>query len=665
MNRTIFVVFLIIALAAPGYGQKIIPSAADLYADALEYIYAGDYAEALPLLLNLQDKGYSTANISYKIGECYLNLQGQKTKAIPFLKEARQKISSSYSGNSIDEEYAPVKTLLYLGIAYRLNNDLDNALGCFNDYLNSVDDVEKDYRALAEYHIERCRNALELMDAPSKFSVDTLADPVNSLVSNFNPLVSGDGKTMYYMDQLKFYDAVMHTIQTGGTWQEPENLTPQIKSDGDHYITGISNDGSRLFLTLYDPYLSGEIYTAERKGEKWSGMRKLNSNINTLFNETHASPSPDGQYLYFTSDRKGGYGGLDIYRSALTPSGEWGAAVNLGPLINTPYNEESPFVSTDNRQLFFSSQGHYNMGGFDVFTSALDEDGSWQPPLNLGYPINTTDDDVFFFPLGDGKNAYQARFSAGSAQQDILMYHIFSWSNPARFTVKGKIDLPEDFDPERRRIYLAYIDRSENDTLAVTPMQNNGSFSKKLPGGAYRLNIKLDTCSLLTKDFNIPGNFPHHEIILNTSDLVIPALTVPDTAFIRDVRFAFNKSLIDDKYLPYLDEILSFLLKYPSISLQVNGYADAKGSENYNLVLSLSRAGAVEHYLKNKGAPGERISVNAFGEKNPVAVNRNSDGSDNALGRSYNRRVELVFSNAPTELVIIRFQDIPENLINR
>lgn len=664
MNRSLSVVFLILTVSFSVNGQKIVPSPSDLYSDVLEYMYAGDYSEALPILLNLQERGFGTANLSYKIGECYLNIPGLRTKAVPYLKEAQQKISSSYTGNTIDEEFAPVKSLLYLGIACRLNNDLDDALESFNAFLNSVDDVDKEARSLAMYHIERCENAHDLMAAPAKLKMDTLPEQINSLISNSNPLVSADEGTMYFMNQLKFYDAVERSVQAGKVWQDPENLTPQIRSDGDHYLTGLSGDGSRLYLTFADPYLNGEIYSTMFKDGRWSELQKLNENINTVFNETHASPSPDGQFLYFTSDRKGGFGGLDIYRSALTPAGEWGIPVNLGPLINTPYNEESPFVLSDNRQLFFSSQGHYNMGGYDVFTSVMDDDGNWQPPLNLGYPINTTDDDVFFFPIGDGKIAYQSRFPSNTAQKDIFRYNIASLGNPARFRVIGKINLLADPSYDPGNISVTFISKDLLDTVACKRLQNNGSFEQKLPGGTYRLDFSNETGTLMTKDLTIPYNFPNNELILN-ADIVIPSRIIPDSIVIKDIRFAFDKSLIEDSYKPYLNEILTVLLKYPGLGLQINGYADSKGPEKYNLRLSLFRAREVENYLKNNGVPGERVSVNAFGEKNSVAINQNTNGTDNPVGRSYNRRVELLFTNVPAELVIIRYRDIPENLISR
>ena len=254
-----------------------------------------------------------------------------------------------------------------MGIACRLDEDIDGALLFFNKYLQSLDDVDVENRRLAEYQIERCQYARELMDNPVKFSSEPLPKEINAAASNFNPLVTADEKVIYFMNQLKFYDAVMHTAKVDMVWMSPENLTPLIKSDGDHYATGMSADGTKLLLTSYDPYLSGELYNAEFKNGTWSELRKLNGNINTRFNETHASYSPDEQVLYFTSDRKGGFGGLDIYKSVKNGTGDWDKPINLGPLINSPYNEESPFVSTDGKRLFFSSQGHYNMGGLCIF----------------------------------------------------------------------------------------------------------------------------------------------------------------------------------------------------------------------------------------------------------------------------------------------------------
>jgi outer membrane protein OmpA-like peptidoglycan-associated protein/tetratricopeptide (TPR) repeat protein len=662
MNKQIAVIFLLLTASFQSSGQKIVPSSADLYADVLEYMFAGDYSEALTVLLTLQERGLGTANISYKIGECYLNIQGQKTKAIPFLKEAVQKISGEYSDTSLEQENAPVKSLLYLGIAYRLNNDFDNAIACFKNYQNAIEEEDQLNRSLAEYHIARCENATELMASPAVFDTDTLPESINTPASNFRPVITADEKVLVYMNQLKFYDAVMLTAKTDTAWQIPENLTPEIKSDGDHYITGISYDGTKLYLTNYDPYRSGEIYTAIFSDGKWSDMLRLGEPVNSVFNESHATLSPDGKYLYFTSDRKGGYGGLDLYRSSLLPDGGWGSPENLGPLINTPYNEESPFISSDARTLFFSSQGHYNMGGYDIFRSSLDQSGQWLPPVNLGYPLNTSDDDLFFFPLGTGKTAYQARPSSSGADLDLVRFEITSYGHPARFTIIGKVDLEVEPGYDPGRIFVAFIDKQANDTISRKPLQHDGTFLQKLPGGEYILDFSSENGSLLSKEMIIPEYFPHDELLVQ-ADIVVRGRKAVDTLEIRDIRFAFDRSSLDEKYQRYLDEVIHLISRYPGLEIQINGYADSRGNDNYNVALSLARARVVEEYIKKSNVFTGKISVNAFGEKEPVALNSNANGTDNPLGRSYNRRVELMITRTPVEVMTIRFNDVPADLM--
>jgi hypothetical protein len=551
MNRLSLIFLLAYITCLPLSAQKIVPTPEVLYSDAVEFMYSDDYSDALLVLLSLYDRGYSTANINYKIGECYLNIQGQKEKAIPFLKEAVKNPSHHYEGTDLTEEYAPYKAFLYLGIAYRLNNDFENALINFNQFLDCYDETEKDNRRLAEFHIERCNFARELILSPAKFTADTLSDIINNNSSNFNALVTRDEKVIYYMNQLKFYDAVMHAVKADQSWMMPENLTPLIKSDGDHYITGISPEGTQLFLTSYDPYHTGEIYTSSQQDGEWTVMHKLNGHINTRFNETHASMSPDGNILYFTSDRKGGYGGSDIYKSARDVEGDWDEPVNLGPLINTPFNEETPFISPDSKKLFFSSQGHYNMGGYDIFYSSLDKEGNWLPPVNIGYPLNTTDDDLFFLPLDTGNIAYQSKYSTSSAQMDIIRLTIQEYGKPARFIINGKIELEADPGYDPSGISITFIDRIDNDTIAVKRLNEDGSFRQKLPGGAYLLDFSENTTTLLRKNLDIPDYFPHNNLVFHDR-IVITHTIRPDTLYVSDIRFDFNASKVNETDIPEL-----------------------------------------------------------------------------------------------------------------
>jgi outer membrane protein OmpA-like peptidoglycan-associated protein/tetratricopeptide (TPR) repeat protein len=652
---------LMIALmfAGPAYGQ-IVPGPEDLYLEASEYMLAGEYQEALSVLLNLREKGFYGANISYRIGECYLNLKGQKTKAIPHLKEAVQKISGTYSGDSLPENAAPVKSILFLGIAYRINNDFSNALSSFGAYIEALDISDVNNRSLAQYHIERCLNALELIAAPARIRCDTLPDMINSAFSNYNPLVSADEKQLFFMDQLKFYDAVMNSNKLDTAWQKPENLTPRVKSDGDHVLTGLSIDGKSLLLNAYDPYMSGDIYLAEYINRQWSGMSKLNENINTRFNETHASFSPDGKYLYFTSDRKGGFGGLDIYRSSRDNQGNWDAAENLGPLVNSPYNEESPFLTGDGKTLFFSSQGHYNMGGYDIFMSGQDGRG-WLPPVNVGFPLNTTDDDLFFFPLGSGRTAYVASILPGSAQQDIVRYTIFSFGHPSRFMVTGKVNQQTDPDQKPESLTVAFVDNETRDTISIRKISLEGSYAQKLPAGSYTLVFSGKDTVYLCKKLDIPAYFPQEELVLNT-DLTIHRRETRDTFAVEDILFEFDKSSLSIFSQQYLDKVIELMSAYSGLHLCVNGYADACGKETYNMKLSLLRANVVAAYLNRNNSLSGRISVKAYGEKKPVARNQSPNGHDNPLGRKYNRRVELEFDNFPENININKLNSIPVDL---
>jgi outer membrane protein OmpA-like peptidoglycan-associated protein/tetratricopeptide (TPR) repeat protein len=655
------ILLIALLLESAVYGQKILPSPQDLYIEAGEYMLAGDYQEALPVLLNLYERGYSGANVSYRIGECYLNLKGQKIKALPYLREASRGISGTYSGDSLREGTAPVKSLLYLGIAYRLHYDFDNALESFKRY-SGYDAQEDPGHSLIRYHINRCLNAREMMASPAKIISDTLPASVNSGFSDFNPLVTADEKQLFYMEQLKFYDAIMHSIKSDTSWQKSENLTPLTGSDGDHLATGISRDGTELLLSAFDPYRNGEIYVAEKKDGQWNKMVKLNGNINTLYNETHASFSPDGRCLYFTSDRKGGYGGLDIYRAERIAGGDWGVAQNLGPVINTPYNEETPFVSGDGKTLFFSSQGHYNMGGYDVFMSALDKDGSWLSPVNIGYPVNTTDDDLFFFPLGSGTIAYQARFGPNSAQSELVRYNILSFGNPARFTVRGKTNIQADPGYDPGNISVFFLNKTGNDTVGIQKLGQDGSFLQKLPAGSFEIGLKEKDSVLLRTGLDIPVYFPQDELVLNTELIKKHKVIRRDTLMMKDILFAFDKSLLDESYLPFLDKLVEFMSVNTGIQVSVHGFADSRGNEKYNMELSLMRANAVASYLKRNNALSGRIDVKAYGEANPVAVNQNHDGSDNPQGRKYNRRVELILDHVPDQLNINKLNIVPLEL---
>ncbi len=410
----------------------------ELFVSAEGDLLFEDYAEALPKYMSLLQIYPENYNLYFRIGQCYLNTPGEKDKAIPWLETAAGHLNPDYRSGRLRESGAPYDALYFLANAYRIASEFDRALETYELFLKDVD-TEKYDTALVRFQMQTCLNAREMMKKPV-FLVDrNLGAGVNERFSEFNPVVSTDEKTLLFTRELQFYDAIFWSRKNGEEWTDPVNLTPQLGVDQDYYTSSLSPDGRTLLMYRVDTY-DGNIYMSRLSGETWSPVEKLNGNINTRFWESHATISNDGKKIYFTSNRRESIGGLDIFVSARDSSGNWGPAVNLGPEINTVYNEETPFLANDDRTLFFSSRGHYNMGGYDIFRSDLDENGNWTTPVNIGYPLNTTDDDLFFTPVGNGDRAYHAKFADdGFGKMDLFACDIYIEEPPA-FTVEKEME---------------------------------------------------------------------------------------------------------------------------------------------------------------------------------------------------------------------------------
>lgn len=401
-----------------------------------------DYKEAVYHYLKLYGTDLLNPNINYKIGICYLNISGEESKAIPFLEEAVKDISPKYKKKSDKETHAPEYALYYLGNAYRINNELNKALDAYYKFKNLPDFENKFNLEVLNNEIKACEKAKIIQDIPVNVRFTNAGTSINSNVSNFNPVLSSSESVMVFMKELKFYNGIFMSRKEAGVWQEPENITPQVGSDGDVVPTFLSADGRDLYL-VKGKGDDRDLYLSTFNGQRWSLMKKISSVINTDKAEAHASLSTDGRILYFTSNRKGGYGGMDIYKSIRKEDGTWGKAKNLGSVINTSFNEETPFVSADNSTLFFSSQSHYTMGGYDIFYSIL-ENKKWGTPINIGFPINTTGDDLFYFPIGNGLVGYISKvLDDGFGKEDIYRVEITPDERTKLAAERGTIDMAD------------------------------------------------------------------------------------------------------------------------------------------------------------------------------------------------------------------------------
>lgn len=466
-------------------------NAREFFVEAESYFLFEEYAEALPLYQRILRVEQNNYNVMCKIGVCYLNDPYQKERAIKYLLEASKNINPEYKIKSYKEKQAPPETNYYLGLAYRMNGDISNALKYYEKFENSVDSVIFDIDVV-RIEIEACKRAEKTIRTPVYFNKDNAGDRLNSRFAETNAILSGNGKTIVFNRILQFYDAVfIANKNSDGTWSTPYNLTPDFGLDGNSYCTGVSYNGDEIFVYRSDDF-DGNIYSSKLIDGVWQKLEKLGQAINTKYWEAHASISSDGKTLYFTSNRKGGYGGLDIYKSLKDANGKWGEAVNLGPVVNSSLNEYTPFVSVDGKKLYFSSLGHTTIGGYDVFVSTLTPGNNWSGPVNMGYPLNTTDDDIFFCPdEGDAFTGIQTIYDPGSTLGLTDIYHLKVYNEiiPRMFLVKGQINVPVKEMIGNKEIKVILIDSETGRIVQQITTDELGSYSFEASQGEYQLLV--------------------------------------------------------------------------------------------------------------------------------------------------------------------------------
>jgi tetratricopeptide (TPR) repeat protein len=476
----IFIIFF--SICFPRISAQEITDPEELFSEGEYFYQIEEYREALYYYLQLLNQFPDNPNFNFKAGMTYLQIPGQEHLAIPYLEKAITQTSLKYKKHSYTEPNAPHYSYYYLGNAYRINNELDKALETYQTFMNSKD-FEGNYNLnIVETEVRACDRAKIIQDVPINLVRVRLDPPVNSETDNYNPVLSADGNTLIFVTQMKFYDAIQLSRKVNGIWSEPEILNPQVGSDGDMYPVSLSSDGTELYLVKRSES-NDDIYFSKLSGTFWSKAQPLNENINTRNNETHASISGDGQTLYFTSDRRGGYGKMDIYRSQRLGDNEWGPAINLGGVINTNLNEETPFITKDGSRLYFSSQGHFNMGGYDIFFSDLLEDKTWNDPINIGFPLNTTGDDLFYFPVDKGEKAYYSiRDKEAPYASDIYYVEILE-RGALKPGMEGSSLFRDDF-------IMKVIDINTKDTLIINFNHNLDRFSVTKPSGDYKIIIE-------------------------------------------------------------------------------------------------------------------------------------------------------------------------------
>jgi Tol biopolymer transport system component len=485
-----------------------------------------NYKEALKNFMEAYATDSSNANINYKVGFCYMKSSSEKDKAVKFLERACQNVSHNYEDLEPREKKAPENAYYYLAQAYHLNYRFDEAIEYFNKFKMLLGNHNKDLLKDINHRIEICNNAKELKAHPTRAEIINLGDSINTQYPEYTPVITADENMLIYTSRRPgstggeitvdgFYpeDVYVSYRKKDGTWGSPQGIGSNVNSSGNEAAISLTSDGQQLFL--YKDENGGDIYVSHLEGDVWTAPTPLEGDINSPGWETHACLSADQNTLYFVSDRAGGYGGRDIYKCVKLPNGKWSKASNLGPTINTEYDEDSPFIHPNKVDLFFSSRGHKTMGGFDIFFSTLNPDSNkWSEPINIGYPINTTDDDVFYVSTPDGKRAYYSSARPGGfGDKDIYMIK-FQQGAPEKpvALIKGFItsadggEIPQD-------IIINATDKTSGEQVSTTkPIHRTGSYSMILePGKSYILNYLVNGVQVSSDTIDIPASANYSE----------------------------------------------------------------------------------------------------------------------------------------------------------
>jgi len=488
------------------------------------------------------------------------------------------------------------------------------------------------------------------VEEPLRVIINNLGENINSEADDYNSLITSSDSIMYFTSRRqhnekakrsaydnKYFEDIYLSRKTGGDWEKAENIGKTINNPKhNNAAVALSPDNKNLYIYRGDKD-GGDIYESKYKEGEWTSPRSLPSRFNTKYRETSLSISPNQDYLFFVS--------------------------SMGDKINTPFDEECVHIAPDGNTLYFSSKGHNSMGGYDVFKSVKNDLGEWSPPVNIGYPINTPDDDVFYTVPPTGKSAYYSANRMGGvggrdiyrivflgaekeiimSTEDILIAGIQDAGKTGFFTKPQEISIDTTYiltgkvydagTMEGIMAQLEFIDVDQSRIVATTVSNQTGSYTARLPEGkAYGLEINAKDYLFYLDIIDISGESPEEEII---RDFGLEKVEVGATVVLENIFFETNKATLKPESYTQLEQVLKFLNSNPSVRMEISGHTDNTGTLKYNTKLSQSRAEAVVRYLVERGIDASRFDAKGYAFTQPIAPN------DTEEGRAKNRRVEF------------------------
>jgi outer membrane protein OmpA-like peptidoglycan-associated protein/tetratricopeptide (TPR) repeat protein len=453
----------------------------------------------------------SSPNYNYRKGFIILDSRQDWFTALPYFQKALVDVNPNFDMYSAKETSAPTDVYYHIARCYHLDEQIDKAKEYYSKFIASSN-KKSELIQNAELRLLQCDNAIFNINNPKNSIVKNIGNVVNGVYPDYSPVISLDGTALYFTSrrqwadqstddfkdpQLNQYpeDIYVSYGELNANWTSPERLSFCEGKLNEATVT-ISADERRVY-TYEDRTGSGDIYYSDFRNNQFTALKILGyKNLNTTYWETHCTVTPDGQNMYFVSDRPGGFGGRDIYRTVKLPHGEWSEPVNLGPIINTAYDEDSPFIAIDNKTLYFSSNGPNSTGGFDVFFSIRDENNVWSNSVNLGYPINSTGDDIFYTTTADGHYGYLSSFRKnGFGEKDIYQIEnaFLQVNNVA--VLKGRISTSDGSKlPESVYATIKCLNCDDTRENNLLPRLRDGSFVYSLtPCRSYEIAFYYDS----------------------------------------------------------------------------------------------------------------------------------------------------------------------------
>lgn len=529
-----------------------------------------DYHLALDIFYYLSEKAPDNANLNFKIGFCYLKTAHEKEKSVKYLEKAIKDITGDYNPDSYGETKAPTEAYYMLGKAYHSTYKFDKAIQAYNKFLEILPAKDTELYKGISRDIEVSQNGAELIKKPLDIVVTNLGNGINSAFSDHSPVFSADEEVLIFTSKRKanedadmsddgqYFEDIYISHKKDGIWGQPENIGQNINTKRHEASIGLSVDGQQLFIYKDDGGEDGNIYLSKLHGDTWSVPEKMGSNINTKYKESHASLSADGDKLYFTSNRKGGYGGMDIYMVKKLPNGDWSLAQNMGPTVNTEYDEEGPYIHPDGVTLFFSSLGHKSMGGYDIFFTNLDEEkNTWSEPTNVGYPINTTNHDIFYIPTVDGRRAYYAsNQTGGMGKSDVYLLNVPGAGVKPLTVLTGSLVLGNGKAPENAFITITDID-SDEIIGTYTPNSKTGKFLFILPPGSeYNVFYEAEDHFYLSEILTVEESSSYKEI---QRAVKLRPIVIDGENETKEIVFERGSAYLDNVASAELHNLASFL----------------------------------------------------------------------------------------------------------